>query len=157
MSGLLRRSHAEAICSACAAGVSILCMSSMAVALAGASATGAAAAVGMAGMESTSSGSISFWAALLSAVGLGGLASAPDAVLRTLLVISLTLSTISAYVIGRARRRRGAFLLVGGSAVAMYASIYLAMSEPLYTLTLVTFIAGALWTTLVGRRRTTSA
>lgn len=129
--------HVDAICGACTAGVSVVCMSSMA--------------------GDATSGALSVFPALLDAVGLGFLSRIPNEVLQPLLVALLTLSVGAAYVAYRGHGRPHALLLAAPSAVVMYASIYVVMSDALYVASLAGLVAASLWGISLARRGTRAA
>lgn len=144
--------HADAICAACTAGVSVVCMSSMAVALAATGAAAGAAAAGAEGMASMSGTALSFIPGLLDAVGLGALNHWPNEVLQPLLVVFLVLSVLVTYLASRTYGRTGPFVLSVASAVLMYASIYVVMSDTLYLSSLVGLVGAGAWGIVLSRR-----
>lgn len=128
------RRHLDSICGACSAGVSVVCMSSMAAALAaagGATAAGAAGMGGMGGMD-PSGGAGSVLPALLERLGLGFLSTLPNEVLQPLLLVLLAATVGSAYLAYRGHGRPGALATSAASAIALYAGIYVWMSDALY-------------------------
>ncbi len=127
-------------------------MGSMGAALAAAGASGAAGATSMAGMSSTTGASAPFITALLTAVGLDFLDHIPDPVLRPIFIALLLASAGSAYLVYRTARHGGPFALTVAAALALYAGIYLWMSEAVYYLALLGMFAGAAWGLLAARR-----
>ncbi len=138
----------DTVCSVCTAGVSVVCMSSMAAA-------GAAASAGVAGMASMGSMSgtgdapgsadgLSFLPELLERLGLGLLNSLPNEILQPLLVVLLTVTVGAAYVGNRGHGRSHALVLSRLSAVIMYLSIYVWMSDLLYLVSLAGLVGAGL-------------
>lgn len=147
---MARLRHVDAICGTCTAGASVVCMSSMAAALAATGAAAGAGAAGMGGMgsmggETASGGTLAVFPALLDALGLGFLSRIPNEILQPVLVAMLALSVVAAYLAYRGHRRPQALVLTGVSGSAMYASIYVVMSEPLYALSLAGLVGSSLW------------
>lgn len=151
------RKHLDAVCATCASGVSVVCMSSMAAALAAAGAAAGAGAAGtgaMGGMGNgaSASGAVSALPGLLEGLGLGSLNRLPNEVLQPLLVVLLTLSVGSAYLAYRGHGRPPALVLAAVSAVAMYAGIYVSMSDALYLAGLIGMLAASAWGVVLARR-----
>ncbi len=148
------RKHLDAVCATCASGVSVVCMSSMAAALAAAGAAAGAGATGMGAMggSAAASGAVSALPALLGVLGLGFLNRLPNEVLQPLLVVVLTLSVGSAYLAYRGHGRPPALVLAAVSAVAMYAGIYVSMSDALYLAGLIGMLAASAWGVVLARR-----
>lgn len=144
--------HADAICTACTAGVSVVCMSSMAAALAATGAAAGAGAAGMGGMASMSGAALSIIPGLFDALGLGALNHLPNDVLQPLLVVFLTLSVVATYIASRSHGRPRPLLVSVVSAILMYVSIYVVMSDALYLLSLTGLLGAALWGIVLGRR-----
>lgn len=151
----------NAICGACAAstaGVSVICMSSMGAVLAAASAAVGAGAAGMAGMGSMGApqaGRSAFlWLAqFFESMGLGILNQLPNEVAQPLLAALLVISVATTYMAYRGHHQPGVLVLALGSAPAIYASIYLWMSEPLYFMSLAGLVAAAMWGIFLSRTR----
>lgn len=143
------RKHLDAVCATCASGVSVVCMSSMAAALAAAGAAAGAGAAGMGAMggmgASAADGAASVLPGLFEALGLGVLNRLPNEVLQPLLVVLLTASVGSAYLAYRGHGRPQALGLSAASAVAMYAGIYVWMSDALYLAGLIGTLAASAW------------
>lgn len=142
------RKHLDAVCATCASGASVVCMSSMATALASAGAAAGAGAAGMGGMgygASAADGAASVLPGLFEALGLGVLNRLPNEVLQPLLVVLLTASVGSAYLAYRGHGRPQALVLSAASAVAMYAGIYVWMSDALYLAGLIGTLAASAW------------
>lgn len=143
------RKHLDAVCATCASGVSVVCMSSMAAALAAAGAAAGAGAAGMGAMggmgASAADGAASVLPGLFEALGLGVLNRLPNEVLQPLLVVLLTASVGSAYLAYRGHGRPQALVLSAASAVAMYAGIYVWMSDALYLAGLIGTLAASAW------------
>lgn len=143
----------DTACSVCAAGVSVVCMSSMAAALAAAGAAAGAGAASVAGMGSmtamandpASGTPLSLLPSLLERAGLGLLNQLPNEVLQPLLVVVLTVTVGASYLAYRGHRRPQAMVLTAISAVVTYLSIYAWMSDPLYLFSLLGLVAGGLW------------
>lgn len=147
----------DAVCSLCAGGVSVVCMSSMGAALAAAGTAGGAAAAGMAGMGSSGMSSAEASAFFLiprffDRVGLDFLNQVPNAVAQPLLVALLTISLVASYLAYRGHRRLYAPALTLASSAAMYVSIYVWMSEPLYFVGLAGLLAAGVWSIFLTRR-----
>lgn len=145
------RKHLDAVCATCASGASVVCMSSMATALASAGAAAGAGAAGMGAMggmgygASAADGAASVLPGLFEALGLGVLNRLPNEVLQPLLVVLLTASVGSAYLVYRGHGRPQALVLSAASAVAMYAGIYVWMSDALYLAGLIGTLAASAW------------
>lgn len=143
----------NAVCSACAAGVSVVCMSSMATALAAVGAAAGASGAGMAGMGSTGGAAeapssmtgSSFLSVLFERLGFGALSRIPNEILQPLLVVLLTVATATAFLAYCGHGRPHALLLTAVSAAAMYSSIYIWMSDPIYLLSLGGLLGAGLW------------
>lgn len=146
----------DTACSVCTAGASVVCMSSMAAALAAAGTAAGAVAAGMAGMSTMSStGGIAsptveaqalpLLPGVLERLGLGFLNGIPNEILQPLLIVLLTVSVATAYLGYRGHGRPYALALTLGSAVVMYVSIYVWMSDPLYLFSLIGLIGAGLW------------
>lgn len=140
----------DTVCSVCTSGVSVVCMSSMGAVLAAAGTAGGAGAVGLAGMGSmgaSSTGASAFFIVprFFDRIGLDFLNQVPNAVAQPLLVVMLTVSLVASYLAYRGHRRPYTPALTLVSSVAMYVSIYVWMSEPLYFTSLAGLLAaGAL-------------
>lgn len=150
------RDAISSACSTCAAGLSVVCMSSMGAAIAAAIATVGAGATGMTGMGGTGAAlanpSASLWLTqFIETIGLGFLNQLPNEVARPLLAALLAISIGAAYVAFRGHRRSGALALTLGSAVVMYTSIYVWMSELVYFLSLAAMVLAAIWGFLLAR------
>lgn len=150
------RKHLDTVCATCASGVSVVCMSSMATALAAAGAAAGAGAAGAAGMSAmgggaAGSGAVSALPDLLEGLGLEFLNRLPNEVLQPLLVVLLTLSVASAYLAYRAHGRPHALVLAAASAVAVYAGIYVSMSDALYLAGLIGMLAASAWGIILAR------
>ena len=143
--------HADAVCNACSAGLSVVCMSSMATALA---ATGAAAGAGAAGMGgiAASGGALSVLPIVFDTLGLGALNHLPNDLLQPLLVVFLALTVAAAYAASRSHGRRGPLLLSAASAVLMYVSIYGVTSDALYVVSFAGLLGATLWAIALSRR-----
>ncbi len=152
----------DTVCGACTSGVSVVCMSSMATAFAaagtavGASAAGTAGMGSMSGMAGPVSGSaaptsLSFLPGLLESVGLGFLNQVPNEVLQPLLIVLLTITVTAAFVAYRGYGRPHALVLTVVSAVAMYGSIYVWMSDLAYLASLAGLIGAAVWGVYLAR------
>jgi hypothetical protein len=141
------RDAPSSACSACAAGFSVVCMSSMGAAIAAATAAVGASATGMAGMGAAqASPSGSLWLTrLFETMGLGILNRLPNEVAQPLLAALLVISIGAAYVASRGHRSSGALVLTLGSAMVMYTSIYIWMSELVYFLSLAGIVVAAIW------------
>jgi uncharacterized membrane protein YwaF len=91
---------------------------------------------------------------VLRAVGLGGLAHVPNAVLQVLLIV-LLLVTIGAALwrvrVGRSTRAAVLALLIA-AAVGLYASIYIAVSETGYWFALTILVLASFLSAWSGRR-----
>ncbi len=137
----------DTACTVCTAGVSVVCMSSMAAALAAAGAAAGAGAASMAGMASAAgeTNALSLLPRLFERLGLGLLNRLPNQILQPLLIVLLALSVGTAYLAYRGHHRPQALTLAGASAVVMYVSIYVWMSDPLYLLSLSGLIGAGLW------------
>ncbi len=148
------RKNLDAVCATCASGLSVVCMSSMATALAAAGAAAGAGATGMGAMGggAAASGAVSALPGLLDGLGLGLLSRLPNEVLQPLLVVLLTLSVASAYLAYRGHGRPEALVLAAGGAVAMYVGIYVAMSDALYLAGLIGMLAASAWGIVFARR-----
>ncbi len=148
------RRHLDAVCAACASGVSIVCMSSMAAALAAAGAAAGAGATGMGAMGggAAASGAVSALPGLMDGLGLGVLSRLPNEVLQPLLVVLLTLSVGSAYLAYRGHGRPQALILAAGGAVAMYAGIYVWMSDALFLAGLIGMLTASASGIVIARR-----
>ncbi len=143
----------DTACTVCTAGVSVVCMSSMAAALAAVGAAAGAGAASMAGMASTAgeTKALPLLPRLFERLGLGLLNSLPNQILQPLLIVLLALSVGTAYLAYRGHHRPQALILSGASAVVMYLSIYVWMSDPLYLLSLSGLIGASLWSLYVAR------
>jgi hypothetical protein len=145
------------VCNVCTGGVSVVCMSSMGAALAAAGTAGGAGAIGMAGMSGADlsrNGASAFLLLprLFDRLGLDFLNQVPNAVAQPLLAAVLAISAVTAYLAYRGHRRPHSLALTLGSGIAMYLSIYVWMSEPLYFLSLVGLLAAAVWNIFLARR-----
>ncbi len=133
-------------CNVCTAGLSVVCMSSMGAAM---TATGAARVAGLAGMEGMSanaqSSGLLFLPRLFDSLGLGVLNRLPNAILHPLLVVLLMASVGAAFVAYRGHRRPHPLTLAVASALALYVSIYVWMSDLLYLSSLVGQIGAGVW------------
>lgn len=130
-------------CSTCTAGASVVCMSSMGAAIAALGAATGAGATGMAGMGSMT-GSL-LLTGFFESIGLGILNRLPNEIAQPLLIALILLSIATTYIAYRAHRQRGALVLAGVSGLAMYAGIYLSMSEFVYFISLIAFIIASVW------------
>lgn len=146
--------HADAVSSACSAGLSVVCMSSMATALAATGTAAGAGAAGMSGMAAVGSSSgLSVLPILFDTVGLGALNHLPNELLQPVLAVSLSLSVIAAYLVSRNRGRRGPVFLSAASAILMYVSIYGVMSNGLYFASFAGLLGAAIWSFRLNRGR----
>ncbi len=143
----------DTACTVCTAGVSVVCMSSMAAALAAVGAAAGAGAASMAGMASAAgeTTALSLLPRLFERLGLGLLDRLPNKILQPLLIVLLALSVGTAYLAYRGHHRPQALILAGASAVVMYVSIYVRMSDPLYLLSLSGLIGAGLWSIYLAR------
>jgi hypothetical protein len=89
---------------------------------------------------------------LFDRVGFGFLKQLPNAVAQPLLVCLLTISVIAAYLAFRGHGRPCSLALTLASAAAMYISIYVWMSEPLYFVSLGGLVASGVWGIFLARR-----
>lgn len=138
--------HADTVCSACSAGLSVVCMGSMATAVAASGAAAGAGAAGMGGMAAMGSGgALSVLPIIFDSVGLGVLNHLPNELLQPALVVFLAVSVLAAYLASRRHGRRGPWLLSAVSAVLMYVSIYGVMSDTLYLVSLGGILAAVIW------------
>lgn len=154
----------DTVCNLCAGGVSVICMSSMAAATAGAGAAAGAAAASMGAMgtmggmptaapdASVASTSLGLLPRLFETVGLGVLNRVPNEVAQPVLAALLALTIGAAYLSYRGHRRPWVPGLTIVAALAMYASIYVTMSELLYFVSLAGLLATASWAMLLARR-----
>jgi hypothetical protein len=147
----------DTVCSVCAGGASVVCMSSMGAALAVAGTAGGAGAVGMTGMGSlgaSSTGASAFFIVprFFDRIGLGILNQVPNAVAQPLLVTLLTMSLVTSYLAYRGHRRLYVPALTLASSVAMYVSIYAWMSEPLYFVSLAGLVSAGVWSIFLTRK-----
>jgi len=128
-------------------------MSSMAAALAAAGAAAGAGAASMAGMASAAgeTNALSLLPRVFERLGLGLLNRLPNQILQPLLIVLLALSVGTAYLAYRGHHRPQALILAAASAVVMYLSIYVWMSDPLYLLSLGGLIGAALWSIYLTR------
>jgi hypothetical protein len=128
-------------------------MSSMAAALAAAGAAAGAGAASMAGMASAAgeTNALPLLPRLFERLGLGVLNKLPNQILQPLLIFLLALSVGTAYLAHRGHRRPQALILSTASAVVMYLSIYVWMSDPLYWLSLSGLIGAGLWSIYLAR------
>jgi len=128
-------------------------MSSMAAALAAAGAAAGAGAAGMAGMASAvgETSALSLLPRLFERLGLGLFNRLPNQILQPLLIVLLALSVGTAYLAYRGHRRPHVLILTSASAVVMYLSIYVWMSNPLYLLGLSGLIGAGLWSIYLAR------
>lgn len=154
----LKAKSLDAVCSFCTGGVSVVCMSSMGAALAAAGTAGGAGTVGMAGMGSvgvSSTGASAFFLIprFFDRAGLDILNQAPNAVAQPLLVALLTTSLVASYLAYHGHRQLYAPALTLASGAAMYVSIYVWMSEPLYFASLGALLAAGIWGIFLSRRR----
>lgn len=142
----------DTVCSVCASGFSVACMSSMAAA----SAAVGAGAMGVAVMRSAGSmedpGS-AFLTRIFDSIGLGVLNRMPNGIAQPLLLALLTMSIVLAYVAYRGHRTLHALILSLASALIMYPSIYVWMSEMLYFISLAGMITAAALGVVLARRR----
>jgi hypothetical protein len=125
-------------------------MSSMGAALAAAGTAAGAGAMSMAGMGGTGASSPTGSAFFLlprffDRVGLGVLNQLPNAIAQPLLVAFLTVSVTGGYLAYRGNRRPSSLALTVLSGIAMYVSIYVWMSEPLYLASLAGQLAAGVW------------
>jgi hypothetical protein len=129
-------------------------MSSVAAALAAAGAAAGAGAASMAGMASAAgeTNALPLLPRLFERLGLGLLNRLPNQVLQPLLIVLLALSVGTAYLACRGHQRPQAVILTAASAVVMYLSIYVWMSDPLYLLGLSGLIGAGLWSIFLARR-----
>lgn len=130
-------------------------MSSMGAAVAAAGAAGASGAAGMAGMGSmdTPGGASSFVIArLFDRLGLDALNHLSNAIAQPLLVALLTISLVASCLAYRGHRRLYIPVLTLASSVAMYVSIYVWMSEPLYFVSLGGLLAAGVWSIFLTRK-----
>jgi hypothetical protein len=117
----------------------------------------ASAMTGMAGMGATAASAphVPTATRVLRAVGLGGLAHVPNAVLQPLLIV-LLLVTIGAALwrvrVGRSTLAAVLALLIVAAAVGLYASIYIAVSETGYWIALTILVLASFLSAWSGRR-----
>jgi len=134
------------VCNACTAGVSVVCMSSMVASL---TATAVGGVAGMAGMESMAtterSSGLLFLPRLFDRLGLGFLNQLPNAILQPLLIVLLMASVGAAFITYRRHRRPHTLTLAAASALAMYFSIYVWMSDLLYLSSLLGQLGAGIW------------
>lgn len=147
----------DTVCSACTSGVSVVCMSSMGAALAATGAAGGAGAMSMAGMgnmgsSSTGQSAFSLLPRFFDRIGLDLLNQLPNAVAQPLLVVLLTISVVASYLAYRGGRRPYGLALTLASSAAMYISIYVWMSEPLYFASLGVLLAASAWGVFLARQ-----
>lgn len=112
-------------------------------------ATGAAGAAGMARMGSVA-GTARFSVLLLlpqllDRLGLRILNRLPNAILQPFLIVLLLVSVSAAYVAYRGHGLPQALVLTVASALAMYVSIYVWMSDLLYLLSLLGLFGAGVW------------
>ena len=143
----------DTACTVCTAGVSVVCMSSMTAALAAAGVAAGAGAASMAGMASATGNdsALPLLPRLFERLGLGLLNRLPNQILQPLLIVLLAMSVGTAYLAYRGHLRPQALILAGASAVMMYLSIYVWMSDPLYLLSLSGLIGAGLWSLYLAR------
>ena len=150
----------QAVCSATTAFISVVCMSSMAAALAAAGAAAGAGATSMAGMGSmsgmgatpTGSAALPLLPSVLERIGLGFFTQLPNEILQPLLVVFLLASFATAYLAYRGHGRPAALILTALSGVVMYLSVYVWMSDVLYVVSLVGLVAAGFWGLYLTRR-----
>lgn len=138
-----------------AAGTSVVCMGSMGAMVV---ASTAGAVGGMAGMGAAAASTphVPALTRALQAVGLGGLTHLPDAVLQPLLIVLLLVAVGAALWQARiARTARATALAVVSvlAAAALYASIYIRVSEAGYWVAMVVLIVASILAAWSGRRR----
>jgi hypothetical protein len=128
-------------------------MSSMAAALTAAGAAAGAGAASMTGMASVAgeTNALPLLPRLFEHLGLGLLNRLPNQILEPLLIVLLALSVGTAYLAYRGHHRTQALILTGASAVVMYISVYVWMSDPVYLLSLSGLIGAGLWSLYLAR------
>lgn len=139
------------------AGISVICMSSMgaALAVAGAGATGMAGMSAMSDTQTAPSASL-LLARFFESIGLNILNQLPNEVAQPLLIALLVISVGVTYIAYRGHSRPGVLFLTLMSAIALYVSIYVWMSELVYFISLAGFTAAAIWGWVVARKPTKS-
>ncbi|MBI2303303.1 MAG: hypothetical protein HYU86_00960 [Chloroflexi bacterium] len=144
----------DAVCSFCSSGVSVVCMSSVGAALAAAGTAEAASMAGMGSIGASSSGVSAFFIIprFFDRLGLDVLNQVPNAVAQPLLVTLLTISVVASYLAYRGHRRPHILALTLATSTAMYVSIYVWMSEPLYFVSLVGLLAASAWSFFLAKR-----
>ena len=150
----------QTVCSGTTAGISVVCMSSMTAALTAAGAAAGAGATSMAGMSSmngtgaapTGGAALPLLTSMLERIGLGWFNQLPNEILQPLLVLFLLASLATAYLAYRGHGRPSALILTALSGVVMYLSIYVWMSDVLYTLSLIGLVGAGLWGLYLSRR-----
>lgn len=144
---------ASSIWNALTAGISVICMSSMGAALAvvGAGATGMAGMSAMNDSQAAPSASL-LLAQFFESIGLNMLNQLPNEVAQPLLITFLIVSLGATYIAYRGHGKPGVLLLTLISAITMYISIYIWMSEPVYFISLAGFTAAAIWGWIVGHK-----
>jgi hypothetical protein len=91
--------------------------------------------------------------AFFDRLGLDILNQAPNTVAQPLLVALLTISLMASYLAYRGHRRLYAPALTLASGAAMYVSIYVWMSQPLYFVGLGGILAAGVWGIFLSRRQ----
>lgn len=104
----------------------------------------------MGGPETGLSGSL-WLTQFFESIGLGILNQLPNQVAQRLLAALLVISVGTSYIAYRGHRQPGVLVLTVASAIAMYVSIYVWMSEPLYFISLVGLVAAAMWGLFLAR------
>lgn len=143
----------DTVCSVCTSGVSVVCMSSMGAVLAAAGAAGGAGATSMAGMAAQAGQASAFLILprFFDRIGLDVLNNVPNGVAQPLLVALLTITLVASYIAYLGHRRLYTPALTLASSVAMYVSIYVWMSEPLYFVSLAGLLAAGVWGLFLAR------
>ncbi len=138
-----------------AGGASVVCMASMG-AMVAASTAGATAAMAGMGAAAASTPHAPAITRALRAVGLGVLTHVPNAVLQPLLIALLLVASGAALWRARSARTAAALtlaLLVIAAAAALYASIYVTVSEGGYWIALMALILASILSAWSGRRK----
>lgn len=145
-------------CSTCASGVSVVCMTSMGAALTAAGASAGASAASIASVHGSmghTAGTSSVFVAVagfFDRIGLDVLNNIPNAVAQPLLVVVLAIAVVTAYLAYRGHRRPHALALILVSSAALYAGIYVWMSDALYFLGFGGSLAAGAWGILLSRK-----
>lgn len=136
--------------------ISMVCMASMAAffAAAGAADAGLSGMAGMATGAATTGGPSKFLrlARFFEFIGLKSLTQVPNALAQPVLIVALLISVGASYIAYRRHNKLAVPVLTLISAVIMYGSIYIWMSEALYFISLMGLLAIAVWTFLLARR-----